>query len=374
MYKNPAILNNYRTILHNEPIRGLRNIIAGSDNTGNILFLETIGSQIQNCTPINIYTECLADVEDFMSKYDALILPMANMVSSSWASDDMVTFLEKHNIPIILISVGVQVFDIEELHTFTLSRDAKRLLDLAKERSTSIGVRGEYTAKYLSDLGYNVRIIGCPSAFARFTSPVARPSLNKIATHATLSGYWRESLISFFEFGQKYAQSYVAQNEARLLADAYNLSDDVLKEWVYDESRLRLVTENKLYEYSYYSSSAEKAESFRNWIKQSLTFFTDIDKWMKHLSSFDFVVGTRFHGNMVGILAGVPSLLLTTDLRVQELAEYHKLPHYPLTSITKDTTPEELFSQVDFTDYLAYRSQAHNNYLEFLKENNLLPT
>ena len=372
MYKHPAIANNYKTSLYDEPIRGLRNLITWPENMGNLVFLNTIEEQIKGCKPVNFFTDVCERPEWFMENFDVLILPMANMVSESWSISGLITTLQKYPIPIILISIGIQINNKDNFLTLNPSSDAKALLNLAKDRSVSIGVRGEYTAEYLSKLGYPVDIIGCPSIFAKPLNTICecKGDFQRIATHATLDGGWREDLKNLFEFSRKYAQAYIAQGELRLLVDRYDISEETLTEWVYNKERLE-IAKNKLYEYQYYSRTEEDAAALREWMRKSLVFFTDTNAWKAYLASFDLVVGSRFHGTVMGILAGTPSLLLTTDLRTQELADYHRIPQAPFSVINENTTPEDLRQYLDFDHYWHFKNTAHMRYLDFLHKNGL---
>ncbi len=373
MYNKPAIANNYRTSIYDEPSpRGLRNLIAWPENIGNLVFLNAIEDQIKDCKPINFYDDVISRPEWFMENYDVLILPMANMVSSSWAIPDLVAVLQKYPIPITLLSIGVQANNKEDLRNMKLSADAISILNIAKERSNSIGVRGEISAEYLSNLGYSVDIIGCPSIFSTPLNKVCdcHKEFNKIAIHSTPDGNWREELKSLFEFSRKYAHAYIAQSELRMLVDRYGISEAILAEWIPDQNRLE-VAKNKLFEYQYYSRTEEDAALLREWMRKSLIFFADTEEWKSYLSGFDLVVGSRFHGTIMSILAGAPSLLLTTDLRTQELAEYHRIPRAPISIMTPNTTPEDLRQYVDFDPYWNFKSIAHMKYLDFLHKNGL---
>lgn len=373
MYKRPAIINNYRSSLYDEPLRGLRNLVAYADNTGNVLFLETIGNQIQGCTPINIYRDLLERPEWFMKNFDVLVLPMANMISEEWSYGEILDVLEAYPIPIVLVSVGLQTEDEVTLLTMKMSNDCRRLLDLARIRSQSIGVRGYKTAEYLKEQGYPVDVIGCPSLFGPAASlrPLKDPT--RIATHCTLHGGWRQSIRNLFEFSWKYAQGYVAQSELRLFVDRYDVTDEELEAWISDPNRLKSA-KARTFEYMYYADKNPTPDELRAWFRKNLNYFIDIDAWKAYLAKFDFVVGTRFHGSVMATLAGTPSLLLTTDLRVLELAEYHRLPHIPLTSIHEGTVPKELVEYVNYDEYNAAAAEAKRHYKSFLIYNGLTPS
>src|SRR5699024_8245597 len=70
-------------------------------------------------------------------------------------------------------------------------------------------------------------------------------------------------------------------------------------------------------------------------------------------------------------IAGTPSILITKDARMRELAEYHQL-----TSITKDDIKEntklsDVIQQVDFHRPEKRQAENFDHYIDFLNKNNL---
>jgi hypothetical protein len=58
-----------------------------------------------------------------------------------------------------------------------------------------------------------------------------------------------------------------------------------------------------------------------------MRFFVDATTWIDALRDRDLVVGTRIHGTIAGLLAGVPSILIAHDSRTRELAQFHAIPY-----------------------------------------------
>ena len=63
-----------------------------------------------------------------------------------------------------------------------------------------------------------------------------------------------------------------------------------------------------------------------NFNEENSNIFIDIDIWGNFLQKFDCSIGTRVHGNILAIKYGTPSIIIVSDLRTQELVEYHKIP------------------------------------------------
>jgi hypothetical protein len=374
MYSRVAVTNNYATSLYPAPIRkGLRNLIEAPDNIGNIVFLNAISTQIKNCTSIHIQKDLCSRPKWFMDNFDVLVLPMANMVSSYCSFDNLVDVLEKYPIPIVLLSIGVQAINETELQNMTPSEPVVRLLNLARSRSQTIGVRGAITSEYLTRLGYLVDTIGCPSVFEAQGIVSKKSLVNRVATHCTPRCAWPEAVKNLFAFSWKYAQGYVAQSELQFLIDKYDIPDPRLKEWIRDKARLEQAT-NRSLEYSYFAATDPSPEELQKWLKRNLTFFTDLPTWKEYLATFDLIVGSRFHGGVMGTLAGAPSLILSSDLRTRELVEYHQLPYMPLANFTRGMTPEFLMERIDYRRFQRDLPRQRQAYKLFLIKNGLEPT
>lgn len=366
-----AVMNNYHVHIHDTPKpRGLRNIVANIENMGNIMFLETITRQLE-ATAVSAFLD-IQRPEYINENFDILVLPLANMISSSWvAHHDLLSALEQLTIPIVVMSVGVQIDTEEQLDTLVMSPAAKRVLDLATNTGTIIGTRGEVTTRALIDRGYmNVKTIGCcPSLYykpLRIRPLVENP---KIAIHLSL-GSDREKTGNLLSFGVKHADAYILQNEARFLVNKYSIPKSEYSQWTTDADRLKAF-ENVDIPYEYYNDGQITPAELRTWIDTHTEFFTDIDEWISYLEDFDLVVGTRYHGTIAALHAGVPSLLYTIDVRTAELAEYHGIPHAPIQRISSHTTIEDVTSLMDYSKFLAIVEQRKAEYVEYLGMHNL---
>jgi hypothetical protein len=54
--------------------------------------------------------------------------------------------------------------------------------------------------------------------------------------------------------------------------------------------------------------------------------FFDTNQWRAWTSSMDFAFGRRFHGNVIALQAGVPSLIVAVDDRMREMLNFSGLP------------------------------------------------
>ena len=365
-----AVMNNYQAHLLDEPKpRGLRNIVANIENMGNIMFLETITRQL-GATAVSAFLD-LQRPEYMNEAFDVLVLPLANMISSVWtAHHDLLNALDQLTIPIIVMSVGVQVGSAEELATFEISEGAKHILNFAKKTGTIIGTRGDISSQVLYDRGYtNVQTIGCPSIYYQPFEVRDIPEHPRIVTHASL--YGDPQLVgNLLSFGVKYADAYIAQNEARFLVSRYNILPEVYSTWTTNEHRLKELG-NVHVPYEFYNDGQFSPEQLRQWIDTHIEFFTDIDMWIQYLRSFDLCVGTRYHGTVAALLAGTPSFLYTIDMRTEELAKYHGIPHTPIDRISSSTAVEDIRSLMDYSTFLDTLAIRKSEYVTYLSKHSL---
>jgi hypothetical protein len=66
----------------------------------------------------------------------------------------------------------------------------------------------------------------------------------------------------------------------------------------------------------------------QNRLQRSLKLyaFYDTNQWRAWTSTMDFSFGRRFHGSVIALQAGVPSLMVTVDDRMREMLDFSGLP------------------------------------------------
>ncbi|MCR4266042.1 polysaccharide pyruvyl transferase family protein, partial [Nitratireductor sp. ZSWI3] len=63
--------------------------------------------------------------------------------------------------------------------------------------------------------------------------------------------------------------------------------------------------------------------------------FFDTNQWRGWTSSMDFNFGRRFHGSIIAMQAGVPSLMVAIDDRMREMLGYTGLPAIEVAELDK---------------------------------------
>jgi hypothetical protein len=105
--------------------------------------------------------------------------------------------------------------------------------------------------------------------------------------------------------------------------------------------------------------------------EDKIRLFLDPTTWVRFMRDREFSFGTRIHGNIAGLLAGTPSVVLAFDSRTLELARYHKIPHRLIRDVNGDLDAATLYEEADFTEFNAAHAENFERYRGFLNRNNL---
>ncbi len=282
------------------------------NNSGNMLFTEAVYRQIEGTKHIGFNFN--PDV--VRNEFDSIMIPASNWVN--WKQDWgwLADLLEQTNLPICVIGLGSQMDgrSLSEVPEGTV-----RLLNILSERGSSLGVRGEFTAQIINDLGVkNISVLGCPSVFSDGRVPEIRPLEKKedfrLAFGPTRYGFGKEDFENvkhreMYQYAIKYASSIYYQSESFEIA-FLNRED---------------VGANKEKAVEYYGLN-----DFSDLSKKLLEkgkFHSSLAHWITDVKKEDCYIGTRIHGVVSSTLAGTPSLLITHDKRTEELASYMGVPN-----------------------------------------------
>lgn len=324
-------------------------------NTGNYFFEHAVSKHLSNYLTVSSIAE-LPDTDC------TLVLSMSNFISPFTDLGSVADEIEKKNISrIVMIGAGAQADDYNE--SISLTRGTRRFLDILSERSSSIGVRGVYTAEVLARLGIrNVDVIGCPSIFFNcdpafsIKSKVRNKRKIKSAFHCTPSGFYRDNIASLIAFGIKNSESYIAQSEKEL----FGL-----------HSKIKQEQEFTKFFFHYYNDGAISPTESQDWFRNNTRWFFDLNSWFEYMKNLDFTFGARFHGNMAGILLGVPALNMVFDTRTREMCEYLNLPYMHLKDFNSDMTINDLYRKADFSLFNHTFPVKYKTYRDFLIKNGL---
>lgn len=290
------------------------------------------------------------------NNYDYCILPFANAFKNSFKKEMLLItrFIKALKIPCIVPGIGLQIkLGNDFYNNYEHKEAAIEFVKAILEKSQMIGVRGQATADFLSKLGFqqekDFTVIGCPSMYTHGAKlPEVKP-LN-------------------FNQDSRLLLSSKVEHENKKVVQMYKNFSKEHPNYVYAPQQLNDIIQ------AYYgidfSATAPAKKRFFN--KKNTVCFTSVPQWINYLhNNVDLSVGTRIHGNVAPILSGVPSFIIALDQRVNELAEYHNIPHTTIDKITPKTTIASIINNTDFESIHTGHKDRFNHFVDFLEKNGL---
>src|SRR5690606_19175695 len=261
--------------------------------------------------------------------YDYIAISAANWVNPGVNLGGLADFIESTDLPCLVVGLGAQAsFGGKDPK---LTEGTKRFLSVVSERSKSISVRGEYTQDVLNRMGIkNTRVTGCPSLLGLSGRTVPKVDMSKLeglepsntilqsTRHGFSDSVFNDDPIHVFNMS---IYRYAFQNQHPLLLQSEK-PDIYLS--MKRNNNAEIYKKNMQFLERVYESPQRQIEEY---LGKSGLIFWDVEKWIRGISEYNMLIGTRIHGVISGILSGLPSVLLIHDERTKEMAEFFGLPN-----------------------------------------------
>ena len=289
------------------------------NNTGNLVFSQSV-YRLLSTADAELSTSGLAKSKPSTvnDTYDHVVIPLANAFRPGYEGtlDALSTLIEQLTVPVTVVGVGAQAsIEGNYKNADSVGAATTRFMRAVLDRSPSVGVRGEFTAEFLAELGFgdeHVRVIGCPSMFMYGPDFAVHKKVEALTTDSpialNISPYVKE-MGPISQYGAEHFPNmvYMGQNIQTLELLLYG-TYPMGKKGTMLRSGVPVTLEHPL-------------------IRQNrVRFFCDPKAWFAHLATYDFSFGTRIHGNIAALLAGTPALLLAHDSRTLELGALPRDP------------------------------------------------
>ena len=339
-----------------------RNLVGS--NVGNLIYANSIYRTLTVDENTEIVPDCYAltefDAPVINEEFDSYIIPLADMFRKNNANEiNRVKGLVKAlKIPCIVVGVGVRANSIKEIDgELPFDNNVKSFVNAVLDKSAIMGVRGELTARYLTRLGFkedvDFKIIGCPSMYTYGELP----KMKELKTD-------KSSLISV-------NSSIIARQQTidfcRSILDEYENS-------VFIPQRLdELMTLYLGIDYLHETVRNDYPDTVADRIYQQdrVKIFLQANQWIEFMKGANLSIGSRLHGNVAGILAGTPSIIIPHGMRMKELISYHSLPNISFEELEKCKNLEEVAEKVDFDAMYNKYGENLERYKSFLKANSI---
>jgi hypothetical protein len=303
--------------------------------------------------------------------FDVIVIAAANFLFPNFDFTQMADFIEATDLPCVMVGVGAQSNDYNV--NLPLKPGTVRLMQIVSERSKLIGARGPFSAEVLANIGVkNVQVTGCPSYYMSGlpTLSIDKPALPK---HPKVSINLSRDVIphSFDPLKMKDVIRGIAGEAIRF--DGEFVAQTELDEIVLSEGKETPESDEALARAFEFFKGISSDDAVRIWLRNNMRVYWSVDKWLAHARQLDFVVGQRFHGNMVAIQAHKPAMFVCHDSRTTEMCEFLGLPFLQIREIG-NVNFFELYDRVDVDKLSATYKRLYPLYKSFLESNGLRHT
>jgi len=301
------------------------------------------------------------EAERINDEYDRVVIPLANAFRKSFLPklDRLTDVIRGLDIPVTVLGVGAQFPLTAEIDDAPaeLRSSVRAFVAAVLDRSPSIGVRGGFTRDFLVGLGFaddRIDVIGCPSLYGYGGDGTITPRRSLTPTSrlaVTYSPYLRDAGPFVREVTTAFPHSYVVPQTVEALG-------------------LMLWGEPTQFAHKRDLPESAEHELYRT---DRMRFFVDATTWIDTLRDRDLVVGTRVHGTIAGLLAGVPSILIAHDSRTRELAEFHAIPFVGKSALRRPNLRRR-YERADFAAFTAAHARNTETFRTFLARQGLAHT
>lgn len=262
----------------------------------------------------------------------------------SEADGQMAKTLRRLGLPVVVMGLGAQYDKAKLPDEMNIPEGTVDLMHAYSELSETIAVRGEFTAEVLNRLGIkNVTVLGCQSCFLSYAPDFP----DRIQPPKTAEG--DEVCVSYTDI----------RSETAILDFMLRTGADTIGQSNFYEYAISKGIEPNPYDDTFSAKLMKLAVEGEGidparmdaYLKAHFLQFEEFDVWLEHMKRYKFVFGTRFHGNMAALQAGVPALWISHDSRTLELCRHLGLPFLPKSKMTKGMTAADLLEHCDYSNF-----------------------
>ena len=313
-------------------------------NLGNRLWFQGLVSEISGKeNTLSYFHEGMS--KDYINEsFDMIVAPMANVFHVAF-SDLLLRLADRFRgirIPVYVIACGVQADGYDSLDTLcaAIKEPAQAFMRSVYDTGGEFALRGYFSKEFFDRMGFSSAVVtGCPSLYQLGRN--LRISNNKVSEK------------SFRPLVNGNANKYIAMAEHYPHAEFFDQERffHILHDQ-YQTLNLRTMVHN----YGYQPTQ---------WLlSEQIKMIPNMNDWWNYLqdSGFHFSFGSRIHGSIMPILAGIPAAMTPQDSRTREMAEFFDIP----TVDAEDKSLYEIYLETDYSAFNAAFAQKYDAYEKFL--------
>lgn len=340
-------------------------------NTGNLMFCYAISRMIDTGTSSIPWGTDVAHLEP---SANCLVMPLANQLGPHVDLARLAEKLRGINIPLVGVGLGAQG-PIAGVTADSVPEGSWEWLRVLSSKAATdrpnISLRGQVTYNVIASKGLAEKCVvtGCPS---NMINP--SPTLGREINRRRANGLTRVVVTAgnpFLPQFKKLEQSLVSLLEQ---GDGMYVCQHPIDMLRLQRQEYGRVARETFHRYRHYIHPDLNDDSFMLWFRRWAHSFTSVPEWLAILNRYDVVVGTRIHGVMAGIQAGLPSLCLCIDSRTLELCQTMMVPHADANQFRDGITPDQIHDilrQWNWRSYDDNRQVLAQRFVQFFKDNGL---
>lgn len=336
-------------------------------NTGNQIIAHGLLGRIQY---EDISWDYSIDPREVKERFDIFVIAAANFLFPAFDFGGMADYIEKADLPVAIVGLGAQSSSYDP--DIALHPGTERFVKVIAERAPRIGVRGPFTQAVLARRGvHNVTVTGCPSYYMGGPEGMNLVKRDFDAVQRICVNASRDVIKHAFD----------ADKMLRLSRELYGLAVARQGDFIAqsEHAEIRLADQpsapgaaSALDEIGDFLRGIAPDADVRAWAKEHVKVYFDVDEWLTAMRQYDFVLGTRFHGNMVALQEGIPAMVVCHDTRTEDMCRFLGMPWVTIMEIDRIDV-KALYDKIDSAAVRARYIELYSNYVAFLTENRLLP-
>lgn len=327
------------------------------DNTGNLLFQYAVAHFVEGEKVFVGRAKRNYSDPVLAGQAKAFLFPAANMFRANADWSGLNRYLQGIKQPLVIFGLGVQAEHGEDtgglIASLRNNQSVMRMVDIFRNQAGFVGVRGALTAEVAQALGLkNVVVTGCPSLMisdnpnlgrtiaSRFKALRDSTEAPRMVVTAAAAQELRGSkldverrLLALLHPGDLYIQQSGGASAVSLFAGGEPVED------LWDVKILRKTL-----------FTSPPPEQLKTFLAEHGRVYFSIADWKAETAQAELFLGTRLHGNMLGLQQGIPAALIAHDARTSELITQMHMPRLEMNAFLADPSIAGILKAIEFDD------------------------